>query len=121
MLIIDRISELFSEKGKSAYELCRVLDINQSTMSTWRTSHRHPPADKMKTIADFFGVSLDYLMTGEEAAAMRYTTSDEDELLELFRALPQKKQYEFIGELKGFLRAYSEALRVEDKEKRSLA
>ena len=54
-----------------------------------------------KPIADFLGVSVHYLLTGEEAPARKLTTAEEDELLELYRALPQNKQFEFIGELKG--------------------
>ena len=41
-----------------------------------------------------------------------------DELLDLYRALPQNKQFEFIGELKGFLKAYTESQKYLDKEKR---
>ena len=46
------------------------------------------------------------------------STAEEDELLELYRALPQNKQFEFIGELKGFLKAYTESQKYLDKEKR---
>ena len=69
-------------------------------------------------IADFLGVSVHYLLTGEEAPARKLTTAEEDELLELYRALPQNKQFEFIGELKGFLKAYTESQKYLDKEKR---
>ena len=48
----------------------------------------------------------------------KLTTAEEDELLELYRALPQNKQFEFIGELKGFLKAYTESQKYLDKEKR---
>ena len=62
--------------------------------------------------------SVHYLLTGEEAPARKLTTAEEDELLELYRALPQNKQFEFIGELKGFLKAYTESQKYLDKEKR---
>lgn len=118
MEIIERIYELMHEKDKRAYELCEKLDIRTSTMSTWKARISDPPAKYMKTIADFLGVSLDYLLTGQEAPVRKTTTPEEDDLLELFRSLPENKKYEFIGELKGFLRAYTEPQKYLDKEKR---
>lgn len=121
MPIIDRIYQLLREKDKKASELCEVLGVTQSTMSTWKSRHNNPPAESMKAIADFLGVSLDFLMTGEDPPAPRYTTAQEDELLELFRALPEGKRYEYIGDLKGFLRAYAESVKYDDAGKKLLA
>lgn len=118
MEIIERIYQLLDEKEKRANALCEKLDIRTSTMSTWKARTNDPPAKYMKTIADFLGVSLDYLLTGQEAPIRKNTTREEDELLELFRSLPESKKYEFIGELKGFLKAYTESQKYIDGEKR---
>lgn len=109
MEIIERILKTLDEKDKKAVELCRLLSIQQSTFSSWKTRKKNPPAEYLKTIADFLGVSLDYLITGKEAAPKKYTTPTEDELLDLFRSLPDVKKYEFIGEIKGFLKATEES------------
>ncbi len=118
MEIIERIYQLLDEKDKRAYELCEKLSIRTSTMSTWKARTSDPPAKHMKTIADFLGVSLDYLLTGQEAPVRKNTTQEEDDLLALFRSLPEPKKYEFIGELKGFLKAYTESQKYLDGEKR---
>ena len=68
MEIIERIYETLSKSDKKAYELCEKLNIRTSTMSTWKARTNDPPAKYMKTIADFLGVSLDYLLTGQEYA-----------------------------------------------------
>lgn len=117
MEIIERIYKLLNEKDKRAYELCDKLSIRTSTMSTWKSRTNDPPAKYMKTIADFLGVSLEYLMTGQEAPVRKNTTQEEDDLLALYRSLPEPKKYEFIGELKGFLKAYTESQKYLDKEK----
>lgn len=119
MEIIERIYKLFDEKDKKAYELCNKLNIRTSTMSTWKARTNDPPAKYMKTIADFFGVSLDYLMTGQDAPVRKTTTPEEDQLLDLYRALPDNKKYEFVGELKGFLKAMEDKQKYLDEEKRS--
>lgn len=118
MEIIERIYELLEEQNKKANMLCEKLDIRTSTMSTWKARKSDPPAKYMKTIANFLGVSLDYLLTGQNAPTPKSTTPEEDELLELFRSLPEPKKYEFVGELKGFLKAYTESQKYIDEEKR---
>lgn len=118
MEIIERIYETLGKTDKKAYELCEKLGVRTSTMSTWKSRTNDPPAKYMKTIADFLGVSLDYLLTGHEAPVRKTTTPEEDELLELYRSLPENKKYEFVGELKGFMKAYTESQKYLDDEKR---
>ena len=118
MEIIERIYKLLDEKGLRASDLCVELEIRQSTMSTWKSHKNDPPAKYMPTIAKFLGVSLDYLLSGESAPAVRYTSEEEDELLELYRQLPMNKRYEFVGELKGFLRALADNKKYLDEGKR---
>lgn len=121
MEIIERIYEILKEKDKLAVDLCRILDIRSSTMSTWKAKTNDPPAKYMPAIANFLGVSLDYLLTGKEAPApkaAKATTAMEDELIDLFRMLPESKRYEFMGELKGFLKAIEDQQKYLDEGKR---
>lgn len=121
MEIIERIYETLKEKDKLAVDLCRALDIRTSTMSTWKAKTNDPPAKYMPIIANFLGVSLEYLLTGKETpapVAPKTTTTMEDELLDLFRMLPEPKRYEFMGELKGFLKAMEDQQKYLDEGKR---
>lgn len=118
MKIIERIFKTLDDRGKKAQDLCELLNIRSSTISTWKTRNTNPPAEYMPAIASFLGVSLDYLITGEEAPTPKNTAPDEDMLLELYRALPENKKHEFIGELKGFLKALNETQKYIDTEKR---
>ena len=125
MEIIERISDLLAERDKTAVELCKALDIQTSTMSTWKT-RKDPPARYMPAIANFLCVSLEYLLTGQERPAIIEQPADQspklsamdEELLELFHELPTNKQYEFMGEIKGFLRAVEDSKKYVDEGKR---
>lgn len=64
--ILQRIEALRDEKKISKYKLCKELNIAQSTYNTWILEDRIPRTDKLQKIADYFGVSLDYLTKGEE-------------------------------------------------------
>ncbi|MDO5146102.1 MAG: helix-turn-helix domain-containing protein [Eubacteriales bacterium] len=95
--IIDRITRLLKEKNKMAVDLCNLLNIQQSTMSTWKSRRRNPPAEYMPTIASFLGVTLDYLLTGKDVPPRKTTTDEEDYFLNLYRDLPEREQWRIVG------------------------
>ena len=57
--------ELCKENGVTTYRVCKETGITTATISNWKAGRYTPKADKMQKIADYFGVSLEYLMTGE--------------------------------------------------------
>lgn len=58
--------QLCKEKGVTAYKVCKATGITTATISNWKAGRYTPKQEKMQKIADFFGVSLEYLMTGKE-------------------------------------------------------
>lgn len=58
--------KLLEERGVSAYKVGKATGIAGSTFTDWKTGRSAPKQDKLQKIADYFGVTLDYLMTGEE-------------------------------------------------------
>lgn len=70
--------QLLQSYGISTYKFCKETGISQSTISTWKTRRNLLSGEKAKVIADYFGVSVDYLMTGEEKeGGERYYINDE--------------------------------------------
>ncbi len=69
--------ELCKQKGVTPYRVCKETGITTATISNWKAGRYSPKADKMQKIADFFGVSLDYLMSREEKRGEKYYTNDE--------------------------------------------
>ncbi len=62
----DIFEKLCEEKGVTPYRVCKETGITTATISNWKAGRYVPKADKMKKIADYFDVTVDYLMTGEE-------------------------------------------------------
>lgn len=58
--------KLLEKKGVTAYKVGKETGIGASTFSDWKSGRSVPKQDKLQKIADFFGVTVDYLMTGEE-------------------------------------------------------
>lgn len=70
--------KLLKAKGCSAYQVSKATGIAQSTLSDWKSGKSVPKADKIQKIADFFGVSAEYLMTGNEGdEGKKYYMNDE--------------------------------------------
>ena len=63
----DRIRILRERKGLSQKLLAFKLGMPNQSLSNYERGYREPPADVLKKLADFFEVSVDYLL-GREAA-----------------------------------------------------
>lgn len=57
---------LLQSYGISAYKFCKDTGISQSTISTWKKKGNLISGELAKKIADYFNVSVDYIMTGKE-------------------------------------------------------
>ena len=57
--------KLCTEKGVKPYRVCKDTGITTATISNWKAGRYVPKSDKMQKIADYFGVSLEYLQTGK--------------------------------------------------------
>lgn len=58
--------QLLQKYGVSTYKVSKETNIAQSVFSSWKTGISTPKQDKLQKIADYFGVSVDYLITGKE-------------------------------------------------------
>ena len=66
MTLTDRIFDLLNKKGKTQTDIARLLNVRPTTVSEWKKGKYTPTVEHCVTLADFFGVSLDYLITGRE-------------------------------------------------------
>lgn len=58
--------KLRDERKVKDADVVRETGITKSTFSDWKNGRSKPKNDKLQKIADYFGVSLDYLTTGKE-------------------------------------------------------
>ena len=70
-------SKLLQAHGITPYKVSKETGVSQSNLSDWKRGISTPKQDKLQKIADYLGVSLDYLMTGEEKENDRYYLNDE--------------------------------------------
>ena len=57
----DIFERLMKEKGVTRYKVSKDTGISQSTLSDWKRKRSTPKIDKLQILADYFGVTVDYL------------------------------------------------------------
>lgn len=62
--MLERIKALCCERGITISQLERETGIGNGTISRWGESS--PRVDKAKAVAEFFGVTLDSLVSGTD-------------------------------------------------------
>ena len=61
-----KIRELRKKCGITMKELGTAIGVAESTISQYETGKRQPDYETLLKIAEFFGVTTDYLLTGED-------------------------------------------------------
>ncbi|MEL7656206.1 MAG: helix-turn-helix transcriptional regulator [Bacillota bacterium] len=64
MSLVERIQHLCSSKNTTLIGLEREIGLGRGTIRNW--DRNSPSADKIQKVADYFGVSTDYLLYGFE-------------------------------------------------------
>lgn len=91
--MVDRIRELCRRNGINLKRLEEAVGIGNGIIARWNKST--PSADKLAAVAEFFGVSMEWLLTGKEKAPAREEpelSEDEAMLLSAYRALPDDEK-----------------------------
>ena len=66
MGVVERILQLIERNGITAAQLLRDTSLSPATMTHWKKGSNGPSADAVFKIANYFGVSTDYLLSGNE-------------------------------------------------------
>lgn len=62
MNVGDIIAELRMDKDMKQEDLAAILNISRSTLANWESGNRRIDIETLVVIANYFGVSCDYLL-----------------------------------------------------------
>lgn len=117
--ILDRISKLLGNREQR--ELTTYLGLKSVAFSEWKSGKSKSYKKYLIEIADFFNVSLDYLVYGKEKSSPTVDlTADEQELFKIYKGLSienkarVRERAEVLAELEA--PAVNEPEPEEDKE-----
>lgn len=96
MDILDRITKLLGNREQK--ELTNYLGLNNVAFSEWKSGKSKSYRKYLIEIAEFFNVSIDYLVYGKEKnSSAEELTADEQELIKYYRQLDDKSQGVLLG------------------------
>lgn len=83
--------KLCQERGITPYRFCKDTGINSSTISTWKSKGSECSPKTAKAICEYFGISMDYLMSGkEDLSGLSITPQDERDIAKDMENIRQK-------------------------------
>ncbi|MCD8396128.1 MAG: helix-turn-helix domain-containing protein [Lachnospiraceae bacterium] len=59
--------QLLQKNGVTAYKVAKEAGVTQTALSNWKSGKSTPTTKTLQRIADYFGVTIDYLMTGKKS------------------------------------------------------
>lgn len=72
----ENFRKLCDDAGITPGDVSKHTGVASSTLTMWKQGKYTPKVDKLQRIADFFGVSLKYLQTGEQQENDHFITED---------------------------------------------
>lgn len=103
----DRLKKLRESKKISQQQLAEKLNINRSTYARYELNQTQPDYETLQKIANFYGVSTDYILTGINT---KFTEKDERDIAK------RMEQLKNVLVSDGGLSFYGEPLSEEAKE-----
>lgn len=71
MTFYEKVQALCAEKGVSVTKLATSLGFSSSTPNNWQKMNGLPRSSTVKAVADYFGVSVDYLTSNDESVQIK--------------------------------------------------
>ena len=102
-----KLREARKEKGLKQADLAEIVHVSLQTISGYETGYAQPPIDILIKLADALQVSADFLLGRENDVGLVEVktdlTSDEQELINLYRKLSFGDKNQLLGFAKGLV------------------
>lgn len=80
----ERFVELLQKHNTTPYKVSQATGISNGSLSDWKSGRSKPKYESLVKIADYFGVSVDYLLGETDETKKSPSVSDEDIKFALF-------------------------------------
>lgn len=104
-IIYQRVSALCSEKGITINKLEKEIGVAVATIQRWQDTKRSPSVENVRAVAQYFNVSIEYLLGETEVrSTVRQILSEDDGIISWQRAMEKMKPSDktmFIKMVKG--------------------
>ena len=92
-----KLKFLREQANLSQSEFSKIFNISQNTYSNYETGKTQPDLELLSKFADFYNVSLDYLIDRQYRNSIGYLTSEQLENIKVILSLPENQQNKVFG------------------------
>ena len=104
--IVERLYGLMRERGVNANQVTTALKMSSTSFTDWKNGKCSPGVEALSKLGPYFGVSMDYLITGKESsAALRAEARDREFFTKIF-LLPPVCREKVSAYIDGMLEAF---------------
>ncbi|MCQ2793235.1 MAG: helix-turn-helix domain-containing protein [Bacilli bacterium] len=68
-IVAENLIELRKKSGLTQQQLAKQFNYSDKTVSKWELGHAIPSVEVLKDLADFYGVTVDYMLNENESVA----------------------------------------------------
>ncbi len=72
--------KILKQRNLSSYKVAKEAGVTQTALSNWKNGKSTPSTTTLQKIADYLGVTVDYLMNGEETDNKVLNEKDERDI-----------------------------------------
>lgn len=76
----ENFEKLLNLNNKTPYRVAKDTGIPYSAFSDWKSGRSVPKQDKLQKIADYFGVTIGYLVSGREEVEFDYLNEESKQI-----------------------------------------
>jgi len=95
MSLGEKLRNLRMKTKKTLTEQSRILKVSMNSIYRWEHDLSIPRKPMLRKMADYYGVPLDWLLL--ESASASLVSDVEQNLLGMFRKLPDNNRYKILG------------------------
>lgn len=107
-----RIQNLCEINGITITKLCVQITGSSGNLNTWKKGYMR--TDYIQKIAEYFNVSTDFLILGQEKSSSSDLTENEQKIIDVFKNLTETQQGQIIGRAEMLAEMNEEVYRQED-------
>ena len=99
--MVERLKKLRTEFNISQQQLADVIGVSQQSINKYENHNVEPDIETLKAMANYFNVSIDYLVGYEKETA---ESENSAELLRIFNLMTNEQQRIYIEQGKAFIK-----------------
>lgn len=114
MNTIEIINNLLSAKGIKPSKMMKDLGFSSGLFSQWKAGAQNPSTEKLAKIAEYLGVTTDYLLGKSNIKADTTLSAEERELLDMFGELTEVQMASVMERIRTFIEINEAEVKKDD-------